>query len=114
MEIDKDFADVFAKTQMISGMIRSRLLIFSPKKSLPPSSSKSYSQKTIDINKEEEHKKEELISSIPDLRREITELKEQLRAKDHEMGQYEADADILKNLFDKDIIDSDGNYIGFS
>ena len=57
MEVDKDFADAFAKTQMISGMYRSRSLSFSPKGSLPSSPSKTILKRTKEIEKEEKHRK---------------------------------------------------------
>ena len=58
-----------------------------------------------------EARKEKNLESIPALLDQIEDLKETLYRKEEEMKTFEEDAAILKDLFEKGYIDSDGNPI---
>ena len=59
----------------------------------------------------EEELEKEAASSVPSLVKEIDELKEELMEKEMEIKRLEADRHILSDLFDKGIIDSEGNVL---
>ena len=53
----------------------------------------------------------EAASSVPSLVKEIDELKEELIAKEIEIERLEVDKHILSDLYDKGVIDSEGNVL---
>ena len=63
------------------------------------------------IKKQEEEKKERMADMVTELKRDIEILKRELIEKEQEIEDRTADADILKGLYDKGIIDIDGNLI---
>ena len=58
-----------------------------------------------------EARKEKNLESIPALLDQIEDMKETLYKKEEEMKTFEEDAAILKDLYQKGYIDSDGNPI---
>ena len=63
------------------------------------------------IRKQEEEKKERMADIITELKRDFEILKRELIEKEQEIENRTADADILKGLYDKGIINIDGNLI---
>ena len=63
------------------------------------------------LYKDEEVKSEESDEDINDLKEEINSLTQQLKNKDKEIQKNEKYVDLLSDLFQKGIIDSDGNFI---
>ena len=63
------------------------------------------------IRKQEDEKKERMTDMVTELKRDIEILKRELIEKEQEIEDKTDDADILKGLYDKGIIDIDGNLI---
>ena len=59
----------------------------------------------------DEARDKECIESIPSLMNEINDLKNEIMLKDEEIFRLEEDQSILKNLFDKGVIDGEGNVL---
>ena len=59
----------------------------------------------------EEAKIEQALKSIPLLQDEVEKLKDEIREKDEKLQRNDEERGILARLFDKGIIDSDGNLI---
>ena len=63
------------------------------------------------VIKQEEEKKDRMANMVPQLEQDIEMLKRELIEKEKEIESRMVDADILKGLYDKGIIDIDGNLI---
>ena len=48
---------------------------------------------------------------LPQLLKEVEELKEEVMARDHEIDQHKKENEICRELFDRELIDEDGNVI---
>ena len=63
------------------------------------------------VIKQEEEKKDRMANMVPQLEQDIEMLKRELIEKEKEIESRMVDADILKGLYEKGIIDIDGNLI---
>ena len=72
---------------------------------------RAINKKKIDQREREEKEKNDLLETIPDLRKEIASLKKELIDMEKELNSYSNESEILKSLYNKGIIDLDGNVI---
>lgn len=72
---------------------------------------KAITKKERDKVKAETKAKEELLKSIPNLKEEIEELRKELMVKQRDIERLETDRLILSDLYEKRIIDSQGNLL---
>ena len=68
-------------------------------------------RKEKDLVKKQEVENHRLLESIPDLTGKIEDLKKELVEKDEKIEQYMGDVDILRDLYNRGIIDLNGNLI---
>ena len=83
---------------------RSHLLLRTPKQ-------KNERKKNISLYKDEEDKLEEESKEVESLKDEIKNLTQQLKKKEEEIKDNEKYGDLLSDLFQKGIIDEEGNFI---
>ena len=83
---------------------RSHLLLRTPKE-------RNLKKRNIPLYRDEEEKGEESDEDINAMKDEIKSLTQQLKEKDKEINKNEKYADLLSDLFQKGIIDSQGNFI---
>ena len=109
MEVDKEFAEIFHHTQMISSR-------YSSKASGLKGNSYQLLQKAI-IKKEnerkceEEEKNRESVNPVSELEEAIKKLREVSNQKNQQIEDIERDSEILKDLYAKGIIDLEWNCI---
>ena len=104
MEVDKEFAGIFERSQMVSGKLFSLLNSISSKGRSHQLLKKAILKKENEVKKEEELREKELLKSIPMLHDQIEDLKEALYRKEEELKQFEEDYDILKELHKQSIL----------
>ena len=64
-----------------------------------------------ELQRQNEEEKDGQRAAIEILQEEITSLKKELLERDKVIDEYENDSEILKSLYNKGIIDLDGNVI---
>ena len=72
---------------------------------------KNILRKERERKEEEELERKEELDSIPLFQNKIRELEEDLAEKNKEIENLERDQNILRNLYERDIIDANGNLI---
>ena len=68
-------------------------------------------KKRNELQRQNEEEKDGQRAAIEILQEEITSLKKELLERDKVIDEYENDSEILKSLYNKGIIDLDGNVI---
>ena len=68
-------------------------------------------KKRNELQRQNEEEKDGQREAIEILQEEITSLKKELLERDKVIDEYENDSEILKSLYNKGIIDLDGNVI---
>ena len=58
-----------------------------------------------------QREKDRAYEMLPQLLKEVEELKEEVMARDHEIDQHKKENEICRELFDRGLIDEDGNVI---
>ena len=58
-----------------------------------------------------QREKDRAYEMLPQLLKEVEELKEEVMARDHEINQHKKENEICRELFDRGLIDEDGNVI---
>ena len=56
-----------------------------------------------------EEEKEQALLTIEPMKEKIMELKNELQEKEKELNEFNKDSEILRNLFERGVIDIDGN-----
>ena len=72
---------------------------------------KTINRKKKDLVKNQEAENHRLLESIPDMTGKIEDLKKELAEKEEKIERYMGDADILRDLYNRGIIDLNGNLI---
>ena len=72
---------------------------------------RAINKKKKDQREHEEKEKSQLLETIPDLQKEIANIKKELIDKEKEIDSYSNDSALLKSLYEKGFIDLDGNII---
>ena len=68
-------------------------------------------KKRNELQRQNEEEKDGQRAAIEILQEEITSLKKELLERDKVIDEYENDSEILKSLYNKGVIDLDGNVI---
>ena len=58
-----------------------------------------------------QREKDRAYEMLPQLLKEVEELKEEVMARDHEIDQHKKENETCRELFDRGLIDEDGNVI---
>ena len=111
IEIDKKIADLLLSSQMVSGWYICIL-----KSLVSKGKSHKLLRKTLlkdkNIEKKESEKEQmEALVLVPELKKQIYELQEILEEKELELDNRSKDSVILEKLFNKGLIDGEGNPI---
>ena len=111
IEIDKKIADLLLSSQMVSGWY---ICIFNSL--VCKGKSHKLLRKTLlkDKNikkKESEQELKEALLLVPELKKQIYELQDNLEEKEHELENKSKNSEILAKLFKMGLIDAEGNPI---
>ena len=109
INVDSRMADIINSSQMVAGRFAHYLTkLVSKGRSHHLLRKKLLRDQREEKNKIEEEKEQALLSITP-MRREIDELKQELQNKEKEVMEFSKDSEILRSLYDRGVIDLDGN-----
>ena len=112
MEVDMDFADIFNSSSMVSQVININPNLYIVQKGRSHQLLRKIIVKREKDQKEQEGKhQKELLESLPHLKEEISNLKDEIASKDKNLDRFNQDAGILEELYRKGVIDENGNLI---
>ena len=109
INVDSRMASIINSSQMVAGrLVHFISIIVSKGRSHHLLRKKLLRDQREEKNKIEEEKEQALLSITP-MRREIDELKQELQNKEKELMEFNKDSEILRSLYERGVIDLDGN-----
>ena len=109
IQVSPRMAEIIKSSQMVSGKIMNLIAWLVSKGRSHHLLKKKLLKDEKEKRNRAEEEKERAINSIAPMRKAIQELKKELSEKEKELESYSKDSDILHSLFERGVIDIDGN-----